>query len=152
MQGSQCRAFVAATAVGFFLAVAGSAQAAVPLTQVFSDPFTNTTSQHRTVVEPDTYSFGSTMVTAARSGRFFDGGGSGIGWATLNGSGAVVANGTLPGITTHNANGGTFDRVSDPSVAYDARHNVWMISSIPITTTLAVPSVIVNRSTDGGLH
>jgi hypothetical protein len=151
MQRSKCRAFVAATAVGLFLAVAGSAQAAVPLTQVFSDPFTNTTSQHQTVVEPDTYSFGSTMVTAAQSGRFFDGGASGIGWATLNSSGAVVANGTLPGITTHNGNGGTYDRVSDPAVAYDAAHNVWMVSSIPLTAAVTVPEVIVNRSTDGGL-
>jgi hypothetical protein len=151
MQRSQRRASVAATAVGFLLAVAGSAQAAVPLTQVFSDPFTNTTSQHKTVVEPDTFAFGSTMVTAAQSGRFFDGGGSGIGWATLNGSGAVVANGTLPGITTHNGNGGTYDRVSDPSVAYDAAHGVWMVSSIPLTAALGVPEVIVSRSTDGGL-
>src|SRR3954454_18943341 len=148
MQRSQCRAFVAATAVGFFVAVAGSAQAAVPLTQVFSDPFTNTTSQHKTVVEPDTFAFGSTMVTAAQSGRFFDGGGSGIGWATLNGSGAVVANGTLPGITTHNGNGGTYDRVSDPSVAYDAAHGVWMISSIPIRTNLQLPVMYVQLSTD----
>ncbi|MEA2445010.1 MAG: hypothetical protein QOJ12_2302, partial [Thermoleophilales bacterium] len=151
MQRSKRRSCVAATAVGFVLAAAGGAQAAVPLTQVFSDPFTNTTSQHRTAVEPDTFAFGSTMVTATQSGRFNDGGGSGIGWATLNGSGAVVANGTLPGITTHNGNGGTFDRVSDPSVAYDAAHGVWMISSIPITASLQVPRVIVGRSTNGGV-
>src|SRR3954470_4310468 len=152
MRSRRSRAYLIAIVMGALLAWAASAQAAVPLTRVFSDPFTNTTSQHKTVVEPDTFAFGSTMVTATQSGRFNDGGSSGIGWATLNGTGAVVANGTLPGITTHNGNGGTFDRVSDPSVAYDARHNVWMISSIPITTTLAVPSVIVNRSTDGGLH
>jgi hypothetical protein len=151
MQRLQGRASLAATAVGLWLAVAASAQAAVPLTQVFSDPFTNTTSQHKTLVEPDTYAFGSTMVTAAQSGRFNDGGGSGIGWATLNGSGAVVANGTLPGVTTHNGNGGTYDRVSDPSVAYDAAHGVWMVSSIPLTAALGVPEVIVNRSTNGGV-
>jgi hypothetical protein len=151
MHRSQRRSCAVATAVGFALAAAGSAQAAVPLTQVFSDPFTNTTSQHKTVVEPDTFAFGSTMVTAAQSGRFNNGGGSGIGWATLNGSGAVVANGTLPGITTHNGNGGTFDRVSDPSVAYDAAHGVWIISSIPITASVTVPQVIVNRSTNGGV-
>src|SRR3954452_25080017 len=152
MQSRCLRPGVVAALVTAALALAASAQAAVPLTRVFTDPFTNTTSQHKTVVEPDTFAFGSTMVTATQSGRFNDGGSSGIGWATLNGTGAVVANGTLPGITTHNGNGGTFDRVSDPSVAYDAKHNVWMVSSIPITTTLAVPSVIVNRSTDGGLH
>jgi hypothetical protein len=133
------------------LGLATSAQAAVPLTRVFTDPFTNTTSQHQTVVEPDTFAFGSTLVTAAQSGRFNDGGSSGIGFSTLSSSGAVIASGTLPGITTHNGNGGTFDRVSDPSVAYDAAHATWLISSIPITTTLAVPQVIVHRSTDGGV-
>jgi hypothetical protein len=141
----------AAAVVGCLLVGAASAEGAVPLTQVFSDPFTNTTSQHKTAVEPDTFAFGSTMVTATQSGRFNDGGGSGIGWATLDGTGALLANGTLPGITTHNGNGGSADRVSDPSVAYDARHGVWMVSSIPITAAVTVPSVIVNRSTDGGL-
>src|SRR3954467_9998116 len=140
----------AATAVLLFVG-AGSAQAAVPLTQVFSDPFTNTSSQHKAVVEPDTFAFGSTMVTATQSGRFFDGGASGIGWATLSSTGSVVANGVLPGITVHDGNGGTFDRVSDPSVAFDARHNVWMVSSIPIPASVTVPTVIVNRSADGGL-
>jgi hypothetical protein len=91
------------------------------------------------------------MVTATQSGRFNDGGSSGIGWATLNNAGAVVASGTLPGITTHNGNGGAYDRVSDPSVAYDAAHNVWLIASIPLTTALKVPVVLVHRSTDSGL-
>jgi hypothetical protein len=137
--------------MGALLAWAASAQAAVPLTRVFTDPFTNTTSQHQTAVEPDTFAFGSTMVTATQSGRFNDGGSSGIGWATLNNTGAVVASGVLPGITTHNGNGGTFDRVSDPAVAYDAAHAVWLISSIPIRTNLQVPVVYVHRSTNGGV-
>jgi hypothetical protein len=145
MQSRLRRACATATVVGAFLAWGASAQAAVPLTRVFTDPFTNTTSQHRTAVEPDTFAFGSTMVTATQSGRFNDGGSSGIGWATLNGTGAVVASGVLPGITTHNGNGGTFDRVSDPSVAYDAAHGVWLISSIPIRTNLQVPVVYVHR-------
>jgi len=151
MQGSPRTTCVVSIVVALSLACAASAQAAVPLNQVFTDPFTNTTSQHKTVVEPDTFAFGSTMVTAAQSGRFNDGGGSGIGWATLNSTGSVVANGVLPGITTHNANEGTFDRVSDASVAFDARHGVWMISSIPITSSVTVPRVVVSRSTDGGL-
>ena len=50
-----------------------------------------------------------------------------------------------------NGGGGTFERVSDASVAYDASHNVWLISSIPITSAVTVPNVIVNRSADGGL-
>jgi hypothetical protein len=142
---------MAAIAGAVLLAWAAAAQAAVPLTRVFTDPFTNTTSQHKTAVEPDTFSNGSTMVTATQSGRFNDGGSSGIGWATLNSSGAVLASGTLPGITTHNGNGGTYDRVSDPAVAYDAAHGVWLIASIPLTSALKVPVVFVHRSTNGGL-
>src|SRR5919205_623833 len=56
---------------------------------ISSDPFTNSTSQHRTQVEPDTYSFGSTIVAAFQSGRFFDGGSSDIGWATSTDGGAT---------------------------------------------------------------
>jgi len=42
--------------------------------------------------------------------------------------------------------------VSDPSVAFDAAHGVWLISSIPIEpSTLVVPYVFVNRSTDDGV-
>src|SRR3954468_8522253 len=59
-----------------------SASANVPLVQVSSDPFANTTSQHRTEVEPDTFAVGSTIVSAFQVGRFFDGGGTDIGFAT----------------------------------------------------------------------
>src|SRR5690242_12029019 len=52
-----------------------------PLLRLSTDPFTNGTSQHKTQVEPDTFSFGSTIVSVFQSGRFFDGGSSDIGWA-----------------------------------------------------------------------
>ena len=148
--GGLAAAFLAG---GAALALAAPAFAAVGLTTVITDPFTNSTSQHATAVEPDTFSFGGTLVTASQTGRFFDGGSSDIGFATLNASGTVLMSGSLPGITKFA--GGTFDRVSDPSVAFDARHGVWMISSIPITELAGggtnVPEVLVNRSTDGGL-
>src|SRR6266576_5972286 len=86
-----------------------------------TDPFTNTTSQHRTQVEPDSFAFGSTIVSAFQSGRFFDGGSSDIGWATSSDNGSNFSQGFLPGITKYEGNG-PHDRVSDPSVAYDARH------------------------------
>ncbi|MEO6502557.1 MAG: sialidase family protein [Jatrophihabitantaceae bacterium] len=126
-----------------------AAHAAVPLLKVIDDPFTNSTSQHKTLVEPDTFAFGSTIIAAAQSGRFFDGGASGIAYSTSTDSGTSWTQGTLPGITTQT--GGTYDRVSDPSVAYDAAHGVWLISSIPITAAVTVPVVFVSRSTDGGL-
>jgi len=58
--------------------------------------------------------------------------------------------GFLPGLTK---GGGTghYDAISDPAVAYDAKHNVWMISSLPISNTLQTPAVVVSRSLDGGL-
>ena len=48
------------------------------LVQISSDPYTNTTSQHRTEVEPDTFASGKTIVSAFQVGRFFDGGSSNI--------------------------------------------------------------------------
>lgn len=138
-------------AVAATVAMTVDAGAAVSRTTIITDPFTNASSQHRTEVEPDSFAWGNTIVTAAQSGRFFDGGASGTGWATSTDAGATWTQGVLPGITTHNGNGGTFDRVSDPVVAYDARHGVWMISTIPITSGVTVPHVFVSRSTDGGL-
>src|SRR5437762_3063006 len=36
------------------------------------------------------------------------------------------------------------------SVAYDAAHGVWLISSVPLLPNTSVPTVFVNRSTDDG--
>src|SRR5919204_337785 len=106
-----------------------------------------------TVVEPDTFSFGSTIVAAAQSGRFFDGGSSGIGWSTSTNNGVSWTSGTLPGITKFTNPAGPYDRATDPSVAYDARHNVWLVSTLALTDTSGVSgrAVLTSRSTDGGL-
>jgi BNR repeat-like domain len=118
------------------------------LTALSTDPYTNVSSQHATEVEPDTYSSGSTIVSAFQVGRFFDGGATNIGWARSTNGGATWTRGFLPGITT--AAGGSFARVSDPSVAYDAAHNVWLINSLPLPGAGTGAAVVVNRSTDGG--
>ncbi|HEX8768226.1 MAG TPA: sialidase family protein, partial [Jatrophihabitans sp.] len=125
-----------------------AAHAAVPLLKVIDDPFTNSSSQHKATVEPDTFAYGNTIIAATQSGRFYDGGASGIAYSRSTDSGSTWSQGTLPGITTQT--GGTYERVSDPSVAYDAAHGVWLISSIPITSAVTVPVVFVSRSTDGG--
>ena len=124
------------------------AAAAVSLRQLSSDPFTNSASQHRTEVEPDTFSFGSTIVSAFQVGRFFDGGSNAIGFATSNDNGATWQSGLLPGITTF-VGGGRFSRASDPSVTFDARHNAWLISSLVLSGNSAV-GVVTSRSLDGG--
>src|SRR5579864_9449702 len=75
--------------------------AGVPLLQLSSDPFTNSTSQHRTEVEPDTLASGSTLVSAFQVGRFFNGGASDIGFATSTNGGKRFTNGFLPGATVN---------------------------------------------------
>lgn len=124
------------------------------LFQISKDPYTNSTSQHQTEVEPDSYSNGSTIVSATQVGRFNDGGASNIGWATTTDNGATWHGGFLPNTTVYATPAGTFDRVSDPSVAYDAAHKLWLISSLAISDATGTPNgvaVIVNISTDGGL-
>src|SRR5215470_11360764 len=101
--------------------------------QISSDPYTNSTSQHKTEVEPDSYSNGSTIVSATQVGRFTDGGASNIGWATSTDNGATWHGGFLPNTTVYATPAGTYDRVSDPSVAYDAAHKDWIIASLAIS-------------------
>jgi len=149
----------AAIAAGAAIVVSATGLAStVPVQQISSDPFTNTTAvdgapvSHMTEEEPDTFAFGSTMVSAFQVGRFRDGGASDIGWATSQNGGRTWTHGFLPGMTSSsNPPNNAYERVSDASVAFDARDNVWLISSIPLESNLVVPTVFVNRSTDGGL-
>ena len=137
----------------FSLIFGGTVKSAEPI-QISSDTFTNSDSQHATQVEPDTFSFGATVVAAFQSGRYFDGGASGIAFATSRNNGASWTSGVLPEVTIHNNPPGPYDRVSDPSVAYDAAHNVWLVASLGLNETaldVKGTAVLVNRSTDGGL-
>ncbi len=127
---------------------------AASLVQIGSDGYTNTTSQHAAQVEPDSFAWGNTMVAAVQTGRFFDGGSSNINFATSIDGGATWTQGGLPGVTKFSPSPGTYDRVSDPVVAYDVKHNVWMISSLVIVeagTAVNGAGVLTSRSTDGGL-
>src|SRR3954452_21467608 len=136
------------------LVAAAGALANVPLTRVSADPFTNPDSQHATEVEPDTFASGSTVLATYQVGRFFDGGASDIGYARSSDGGATWdVSSFLPGLTSSAGAFGDpsspYERVSDASVAYGARHGVWMVSSIPLLPSLSVPTVFVSRSTDG---
>ncbi len=97
-------------------------------TRISSDPFTNATSNHKTEVEPDTFAFGNTIVSAFQQGRFFDGGGSDIGFATSTNGGKSWVQGSLTGITPFTTPAGPYGRASDASVAFDAKDKVWIIS------------------------
>ena len=137
------------------LAQAALAQVRVtgePLTQISSDPFTNPNSQHKTEVEPDTFAFGHTIVSAFQQGRFFNGGASDIGFATSVDGGDAWVHGSLPSVTVYSTPAGKYARASDASVAYDAKHKVWIISYLGIVDPVNGPvDVVVSRSTDGGL-
>jgi hypothetical protein len=122
---------------------------ATSLIQISSDPYTNADSQHRTEVEPDTFSFGSTIISAFQVGRFFDGGSSNIGFSTSTNGGSSWTQGFLPGTTVNAIPAGSYIRTSDPTVAYDARHGVWLISYLGFFSADSPADVLVSRSTDG---
>src|SRR5437763_9969020 len=140
---SRRAALVAALALAV-LVVAGTAGANVPLTRVSTDPYTNTTSQHATELEPDTFAHHGTVVAAFQVGRFFNGGASDIGIARSGNGGATW---DAPNFLHDTFNSGDtsspYERVSDPSVAYDAAHGVWMVSSIPLLPNTSVPTVFI---------
>lgn len=115
--------------------------------QVSRDPYRNAASQHQTQVEPDSFGFGSTEVTAFQSGRISGGGASNIGWATTTDGGRTWKSGFLPGTTQFSAPPGAYPRVSDPAVAYDAKHAIWMISGLAFSPQ--VNAMLISRSTDG---
>lgn len=125
------------------------------LVQVSSDAFTIAPGQHATEVEPHMIANGTTLVATFQVGRIPKDAGVGsgatdIGWATSTDGGTNWKHGFLPGLTTGEGTG-PYDAASDPAVAYDAKRNVWMIASLPISNTVQAPAVVVSRSTDGGL-
>jgi hypothetical protein len=142
---------VSALAVAVVLVSAPGAQANVPLTQISADPYTNTTSQHATEVEPDTFADHGTIVTAFQVGRFFNGGASDIGVVrSANGGASWGAPAFLHDTFNSGDSASPYERVSDASVAYDAAHGVWLVSTIPLLPSTSVPTVLINRSTDDG--
>lgn len=148
-------ALLGALMLGGLLAVATPASAATAPVGV--DPFTqatcaaSNTTNHQANVEPDSFSFGSTIVAAYQVGRIFDGGACAIGFSTSTNNGATWTSGLLPGITKW-AGGGTNDRATDASVAYSAKQNVWLVSSLTLVEAGGVrgTGVVTSRSTDGG--
>lgn len=120
--------------------------------QISSDPFTNSTSQHQTEVEPSTFSHGSTVVSLFQSGRFATGGGaSDILWATSFNAGQTWKVGALPGLTVYA--GGSYARASNAVVVYDQAHHSWLASVLVAKTyfenSSGSTSLLVSRSFDG---
>jgi hypothetical protein len=144
---SVCLAVVMTIGIG--AATGTRAVAQVSLTRISSDPFSVGPGQHATEVEPHMLAHGATLVAAFQTGRISPGGSTAIGWATSTDSGKSWSHGFLPGLTKGEGTG-PYDAASDPAVAYDAKHGVWMIATLPISNTAQTPAVVVSRSTDGG--
>ena len=119
--------------------------------RISTDPYGNTSSQHATEVEPAAAASGNTIVAAYQTGRFYTYGSSDIGYATSPDGGISWQTGFLPGTTLYALPPGPHSSFSDPSVAYDARHAVWLISALAVdfTSSTSVSSVTAARAPDG---
>lgn len=111
------------------------------------DPSTNPQSQHETAVEPDNTAWGPTVVAAFQVGRFATGASSNIGFAVSRDAGRTWQRGLLPSITLESVPPGTQRAASDPSVAYDSVHSVWLIGTLTLEQSSS--HVLVARSVDG---
>ena len=113
------------------------------------DPSTNPAGQHETSVEPDSFAWGSTVVAAYQVGRFANGGASNIGVSLSTDAGRTWKRTLLPSVTVESQPPGPESAASDPTVAYDAVHGVWLVGTLTIEQNGS--HVYVARSTDG-LH
>ena len=150
LRGRGLPTIAVAAALGLLLVSAISAGSVLP-TPVSEDPYTNSGTHHRTQVEPDSFAFGQTIVTTSQSGRYLSGGGSSNNvFSTSTNGGATWRTGGLPGTTVNATPPGPYPRISDPAIAYDPEHDVWLAQGLALEGGQG-QDVIVNRSTDGGL-
>jgi hypothetical protein len=70
-------------------------------------------------------------------------------FATSQNGGRTWTTGGLPGTTVNE--GGTWPRISDPAIAYDPEHDVWLALGLGIDSGGSGHILLVNRSTDGGV-
>lgn len=125
-------------------------QGQVAVNQLSSDPFTTSVAQHATEVEASTFSWHNTIVTAFQQGRYYNGGGaSDNGWATSTDGGATWTHGSLPGLTKTGGMG-KYDRATDAAVAYDSKHQMWLIANLPLYNNGgSSTAMILSRSRTG---
>ena len=115
--------------------------------QLSRDTTRATGARHATEVEPDSFAFRSTIVTAFQVGRYADGGAVTTGFATSRDGGRVWRPGLLPGLTVDSRPAGGAERVSDPVVAYDAAHGTWLVASLGVDD--GETTILVSRSREG---
>ena len=115
--------------------------------QISRDPYRGGRAQHATEAEPDSFSWGSTVLAAFQVARFTDGGAQNIGFSLSTDAGRTWRNGLLPSLTIASRPRGPFLRASDPAVAFDALHGVWLIATLAISANDS--AVLVSSSADG---
>src|SRR4051794_13181260 len=113
------------------------------------DAFKDPASQHETAVEPDSFAWGSMVVAAFQVGRFKSGASDGIGFATSKNAGRTWTTGMLPGLTVQTRPAGTWIRASDPSIAYDAVHGVWLTATLVLGPGNESSGMTISRAHDG---
>ena len=116
-------------------------------TRIHRDRHANADSQHESEVEPDTLTVGQTTVAVFQVGRNRTGGAASIGFSTSRDGGRTWREGTLPGLTVNSAPPGPSARASDPAVAYDAAHGVWLANTLAIAAHAT--RLTIHRSADG---
>jgi hypothetical protein len=122
-------------------------QASTALARIATDTTTIQAAQHATIVEPDTYAFGSRIVSTFQVGRYFGGSAGAIGFATSTDAGRTWSSGLVPGITEATTPPGPSNAASDPVVAFDAQHGRWLI--VTLVNTRSESGLFVNGSADG---
>jgi hypothetical protein len=115
--------------------------------RIHRDRHANSESQHESEVEPDSQTVGQTTVAVFQVGRNRTGGAATVGFSTSKDGGRTWREGTLPGLTTHTTPPGPSTRASDPVVAYDAAHGVWLANTLAIGPDAT--RLTVHRSADG---
>ena len=151
------RLLALSTVLAVWLAFALPTSAQNTPVRISVDNLTNSDSDHKTEVEPDMFAWGSTIVTAfhvARRPGSIGWGSGDVGFSTSTDGGKTWHYGDLPGLTVNYKNG-KYGAAADPSVAYDAKHGEWLISTLPLAGlnqgSGKIGDVAVSRSTDG-LH
>lgn len=115
--------------------------------RIHRDRHTNPESQHESEVEPDSLTVGTTTVALFQVGRNRNGGAASIGFSTSKDGGRTWREGILPGLTTASRPAGASARASDPVLAFDAAHGVWLANALALAP--GVTRLTIQRSTDG---
>ena len=115
--------------------------------RIHRDRHTNPDSQHESEVEPDSLTVGATTVALFQVGRNRSGGAASIGFSTSRDGGRTWREGILPGLTAVSRPAGSSARASDPVLAYDAAHGVWLANTLALAP--GVTRLTIHRSTNG---